>query len=63
MGVTVIKAMQKVLNGEKVPGVLLTPSVVVTQDNLADYLAGKLWTDPVEGKPELDNGLPTGRLA
>jgi ABC-type sugar transport system substrate-binding protein len=60
MGVAVIKAMEKVLNGEQVPGVLLTPSVVVTQDNLADYLAGKLWTDPVAGKPELDNGLPTG---
>jgi len=32
---------------------------VVTPDNLEDYLAGKLWTDPVPGFPELDNDLPT----
>jgi ABC-type sugar transport system substrate-binding protein len=63
MGVTVVEAMEKVLNGEKVPQVLLTPSVVVTADNLSDYLAGKLWTDPVEGQLELDNGLPTGMAA
>jgi hypothetical protein len=33
--------------------------VVVSPDNLADYLAGKLWTDPVSGFPELDNDKPT----
>jgi len=41
--------MQKVLAGEQVPQIILTPSVVVTPDNLADYLAGKLWTEPVAG--------------
>jgi hypothetical protein len=53
MGETVFKTMQKV------PQILLTPSVVVTPDNLADYLAGKLWTAPVAGSPELDNAKPT----
>ena len=59
MGETVFNTMQKVLAGEKVPQILLTPSVVVTPDNLADYLAGKLWTDPVAGSPETDNDQPT----
>jgi ribose transport system substrate-binding protein len=59
MGETVFKTLQKVLAGEKVPQIILTPSVVVTPDNLADYLAGKLWTEPVAGAPELDNDLPT----
>ena len=49
MGVTVIDTMNKILAGEKVPEIILTPSVVVTPENLADYLAGKLWTDPVAG--------------
>jgi len=59
MGETVINAMEKVLNGEKVPQFLLTPSVVVDAANLEDYLAGKTWTDPVGGAPEVDNGKPT----
>jgi len=59
MGVTVINTMEKVLKGETVPEILLTPSVVVTPENLADYLAGKLWTEPVAGSPELDNDKPT----
>ena len=59
MGVTVIDTMKKILAGEKVPEIILTPSVVVTPDNLADYLAGKLWTDPVAGAPETDNDKPT----
>ena len=59
MGVTVVDTMKKVLAGEKVPQILLTPSVVVNPDNLADYLAGKLWTEPVAGSPETDNGKPT----
>jgi ribose transport system substrate-binding protein len=42
-----------------VPQIILTPSVVVTPDNLPDYLAGKLWTEPVAGSPELDNDKPT----
>jgi ABC-type sugar transport system substrate-binding protein len=59
MGEAVINAMEKVLNGEKVPQVLLTPSVVVDSENIDDYLAGKTWTEPVAGAPELDNGKPT----
>ena len=59
MGETVFKTLQKVLGGEKVPPIILTPSVVVTPDNLPDYLAGKLWTEPVAGQPELDNDKPT----
>jgi ribose transport system substrate-binding protein len=59
MGETVFNTLQKVLAGEKVPQIILTPSVVVTPDNLPDYLAGKLWTEPVAGSPELDNDKPT----
>jgi ABC-type sugar transport system substrate-binding protein len=59
MGKTVVDTMQKVLNGEEVPEITLTPSVVVNPDNLAAYLAGELWTEPVAGAPELDNDLPT----
>jgi len=59
MGQTVIDTMAAIFKGEKVPEILLTPSVVVTPDNLADYLAGKLWTTPVSGSPELDNDKPT----
>ena len=59
MGVTVVDTMDKIFKGEKVPQIILTPSVVVSPDNLPDYLAGKLWTDPVAGFPELDNDLPT----
>jgi len=59
MGVTVIDTMAKVLKGEKTPEILLTPSVVVTPENLEDYLAGKLWTEPQAGFPELDNDKPT----
>jgi ribose transport system substrate-binding protein len=59
MGEAVINAMEKVLKGESVPQVLLTPSVVVDSTNLDDYLAGKTWTEPVAGAPEVDNGKPT----
>lgn len=59
MGVTVIDTMDAILKGETAPNILLTPSVVVTPDNLADYLAGKLWSKPAAGKPELDNDKPT----
>jgi ribose transport system substrate-binding protein len=59
MGQTVIDAMHAILDGEEVPQILLTPSVVVTPDNLEAYLAGDLWTAPVAGFPELDNDLPT----
>ncbi len=59
MGVTVTDTMQKVMAGETTPQVILTPSVVVTPENLQDYLDGKLWTEPVAGLPEYDNDLPT----
>jgi ribose transport system substrate-binding protein len=59
MGVTVIDTMAKVFAGEEVPLVTLTPSVVVTPDNLEAYLAGELWTEPIAGFPEVDNDMPT----
>ncbi len=59
MGVTVIDQMQRILNGEEVPEITLTPSVVVTPENLEEYLAGTLWTEPVAGAPEIDNDEPT----
>ncbi len=59
MGKTTIDTLQKIFNGEEVPLVTLTPSVVVTPDNLDAYLAGELWTEPVAGAPELDNDMPT----
>jgi ABC-type sugar transport system substrate-binding protein len=59
MGVSVMDSMDKIFKGEKVPNILLTPSVVVNPDNLQDYLDGKLWTEPQEGSAELDNDQPT----
>jgi ribose transport system substrate-binding protein len=59
MGVAVVDAMDKGFKGEEVPAITLTPSVVVTPENLEDYLAGKLWTEPVPGAPETDNDQPT----
>lgn len=59
MGQTVVDTMNRVLNGEKVPQFILTPSVVVDATNLDAYVSGKTWTDPVSGAPELDNGLPS----
>jgi ribose transport system substrate-binding protein len=60
MGATVVKQMQKVLRGERVPYILETPSIVVDTQNVAAYRSESTWTDPVEGKPEEDNGKPTG---
>jgi ribose transport system substrate-binding protein len=59
MGVTTMNTLEKIFNGEEVPQITLTPSVVVTPENLEAYLAGELWTEPVAGAPELDNDLPT----
>jgi ribose transport system substrate-binding protein len=61
MGATVIDTMAKILNGEIVPQYIMTPSAVVTPDNIDSYLMGGLWTAPVAGKPELDDNLPTIR--
>jgi ribose transport system substrate-binding protein len=59
MGKTTVDTLAKVFAGEEVPLVTLTPSVVVTPENLEAYLAGELWTEPVAGAPELDNDMPT----
>jgi len=59
MGQVVIEQMNKLLNGEEIPYILLTPSTVVDAENLDAYIAGETWTDPVEGAPEFDNGQPT----
>jgi len=59
MGATVIRQMAKVFNGEKVPTVLETPSLVVDKLNVADYKSERTWTEPQEGQPEMDNGQPT----
>jgi ribose transport system substrate-binding protein len=61
IGVTVIVQMQKYLNGETIPYILETPSVVVDSENLNDYREMKTWISPVEGHPEIDNGKPTGQ--
>jgi len=59
MGRTVVETMKKVLAGESVPQVVMTPSAVVTADNLASYEAGDTWSEPVAGLLEYDNGKPT----
>jgi ABC-type sugar transport system substrate-binding protein len=59
MGEVVVEQMNKLLNGEEIPPVLLTPSVVVDSDNLQAYISGETWIDPVIGTPEIDNGEPT----
>lgn len=46
MGQTVIRQMKKVLGGETVPEFLETPGVMVDRATLADYRAGKLWSEP-----------------
>ncbi|HVM70418.1 MAG TPA: sugar ABC transporter substrate-binding protein [Anaerolineales bacterium] len=61
MGATIIWQMQKYLNGETVPFILETSSIVVDQKNVADYKAGTTWVEPIPGVPELDNGRPTGQ--
>jgi ABC-type sugar transport system substrate-binding protein len=63
MGAIVIRQMQKVLNGEQVPYILETPSIVVDVSNVAAYRSGSTWTEPAEGRPELDNSLPSGEFA
>jgi len=60
IGKTLVQQMSKVLKGETVPPILETPSIVVDKSNLNDYRAARTWTPPVEGKPELDDGKPSG---
>ncbi len=61
MGATIIHQMQKYFNGEKIPFILETSSIVVDQKNVADYKAGTTWIEPIPGVPEVDNGKPTGK--
>ncbi|MBZ0321008.1 MAG: sugar ABC transporter substrate-binding protein [Anaerolineae bacterium] len=60
MGQVIIEQINKLFNGEKLPYILLTPSTVVTRENLDAYIAGETWVAPVEGSPEFDNNRPTG---
>ncbi len=59
MGRVVVQQMSKLLNGEEIPYILVTPSEVVDISNLDAYIAGVTWTPPVAGVPEYDNGEPT----
>lgn len=59
MGAVVIQQIQKYLNGEQLPQILLTPSIVVDRNNVDAYIAGDTWIAPIEGVPEIDNGQPT----
>jgi ABC-type sugar transport system substrate-binding protein len=59
MGMVTVQQMHKLLNGEDIPQILLTPTEVVDIHNLDAYISGDTWTTPVEGVPEIDNGLPT----
>ncbi len=43
--------------------ILETPSIIVDSKNVAAYRSESTWTEPVEGKPEVDNGKPTGEPA
>ncbi len=59
IGATVIRQMEKYLNGENIPYILEIPSIVVDSDNVESYEQGETWTEPRSGIPELDNGKPT----
>lgn len=61
IGATVIQQMDKAFRGENIPYILETPSIVVDRNNIIDYRSGSTWTEPRQGEPELDNGLPTGK--
>lgn len=52
MGAQIILQMNKLFKGEIIPSYLETPAVVVDKSNLEDYKAGKLWTEPKEGRAE-----------
>ncbi len=63
MGATVIQQMSNLLRGIPIPFILETPSIIVDSRNVAAYRSEATWTEPVEGKPEVDNGKPTGDLS
>ncbi len=52
-GTTIINQINKYFNGEDIPQYLLMPTVIVDASNLEDYMAGKLWTEPTAGEPEI----------
>ena len=57
MGQTIVRQMKKVLDSEQVPEYLETPGVIVDSSTLADYRAGKLWSEPKAAGPEIVRGL------
>lgn len=59
MGMVIVQQMHRLLAGEEIPYILVTPSEVVDIDNIDAYIAGDTWTPPVAGVPEYDNGRPT----
>lgn len=59
IGMVVVQQMHKMLSGEDIPYILLTPSEVIDSSNLDAYIEGETWTPPIEGIPEVDNGSPT----
>jgi ABC-type sugar transport system substrate-binding protein len=59
IGATIITQMEKLLNGENIPYILQTPSIVVDKNNVDDYENGTTWIAPTIGFPEMDNGKPT----
>lgn len=59
MGAVIVEQMNKLLSGEDIPHIVMTPSAVVSRENLDAYIAGDTWTDPVVGVPEIDDGQPT----
>lgn len=61
IGTTIITQMSKLLNGENIPYILETPSIVVDEKNVTEYENGTTWNEPVSGTPEFDNGKPTGQ--
>jgi ABC-type sugar transport system substrate-binding protein len=63
MGRVVIRQMERVLNAEQIPYILETPSIVVDATNVGEYRSSSTWTEPIEGVPELDDGLPSGEYA
>ncbi len=60
MGRVVVEQINKLFHDEQLPYILLTPSTVVTRENLDAYISGDTWVNPVEGSPEYDNNQPTG---
>ena len=63
MGGLVIKQMHQTLTGQYIPFILETPSTIVDLHNVADYRADLTWTEPIVGRPEFDDGVPSGEFS